>query len=130
MQCLLSGDDGGLDAAEVAEAAALRRLSTIAAAHAEAEPVLLKLDSQIAATLDKNTRAATAAKTNAIADELSRAAVGFDTAVAALADVSARAALIAFEATGLANFSTSARLEVPARYRSCRPYWANMRRWF
>jgi hypothetical protein len=110
----LSGDDGGLDAAEVAESAALRRLSTITGAHAEAVQVLLKLESQIAATLDKNTRAATVAATNAIADELARAAAGFDIAVAALADTSSRATLIAFEATGLVNFSASARLEVPA----------------
>lgn len=110
----LDGDDGGLDAAEHAEGAALRRLSTITAAHAEAEQALVLLDGQIAAALDSKTRTATAAETVALADELVQAAAGFDIAVAALANVSTRAALICFEATGLASFSNSSRVEVPA----------------
>jgi hypothetical protein len=110
----LDADDGALDAAEHAEAAALRRVSTIAAAHAEAEQVLVRLDGQIAAALDVKTRTTTASKTVALADELVQVAAGFDTAVAALADTSSRASLIVFEATGVANFATSARVEVPA----------------
>jgi hypothetical protein len=110
----LDGDDGGLDAAEHAESDALRRLSTIVAAHAEAEKLVALLESQIAAMLDKKTRAATAAETNAIADELIQAAAGFDVSTGILADVSARAALISFEATGLASFTERSRSEVTA----------------
>jgi hypothetical protein len=110
----LSGDDAGLDAAEHAEAAALRRLATIEAAHSEADRVLALLEGQIAARLDETTRAATAAETNALADELIQAAASFDIAIRQLGDISNRAALISFEATGLANFSASSRVEVPA----------------
>jgi hypothetical protein len=109
----IEGDDAGLDAAERAGSAATTRLATITAAYAEAEQVLAKLDGQIAATLDKNTRAATAVEANAMADDLIQAAAGFDIAIAALADVSIRAASIVFEATGLAAFSASSRTEVP-----------------
>jgi hypothetical protein len=44
----LSGDDGGLDAAEAAERAALHRHSTLSAAHTEAGKLLALLESQIA----------------------------------------------------------------------------------
>jgi hypothetical protein len=110
----LDGDDGALGHAEIAESAALRRLSTITAAHAESENLLALLESQIAATLDKKQRVSTAAETNAMADELIQAAAGFEIAVAILADVSSRAALISFEATGVATFATTSRLEVAA----------------
>jgi hypothetical protein len=44
----LSGDDGGLDAAEAAERAALHRHCTLSAAHTEAGKLLALLESQIA----------------------------------------------------------------------------------
>jgi hypothetical protein len=72
------------------------------------------LEGQIAARLDETTRTATAAETNAMADELIQAAASFDIAIRQLGDISTRAALISFEATGLANFSASSRVEVPA----------------
>lgn len=108
----LSGDDSALDAAEQAEGAAVRRLNTIVAAHAEAEGILTLVEGEIAVTLEKKLRAASAAETNTIADELVQAGAGFDIAIGVLADVSSRAGLISFEATGLANFSTSSRIQV------------------
>jgi hypothetical protein len=110
----MSADDAGLDSAEQAEAAALRRLATITTAYAEAEQILAKLDGKIAAVTEKTLRTATAAEANAMADDLIQAAAGFDIAIAALADVSIRAASIVYEASGLAAFSTSSRTEVPA----------------
>jgi hypothetical protein len=110
----IDGNDALLDTAEHAEAAALRRLTTILAAHTEAEQVLASLDAQIAAALDKTLRTATAAQTNALADEFLRAAKTFDAAITILADISDRAVPIVYEASGLANFSASSRTEVPA----------------
>lgn len=109
----LDGDDAGLCASEVAGQGAVARLAIISDAYAAAEQILASLEAKIAAASEKTLRAATAAEANAMADDLIQAAAGFDIAIAALADVSTRAALIVFEATGLASFSTSSRTEVP-----------------
>lgn len=110
----LSGDDAGLDAAEVAGAAALLRLSSIAAAHTEAEQVLAKLDNQISAALDAKTRAATAREAEALASDLEQAGASFDIAINALAAITAKVSPFVFEARGLEAFSTSSGTEVPS----------------
>src|ERR1700721_2004180 len=69
----LDGDDGGLDAAEIAERAALHRHSTLSAAKAEADKMLSFLEESIATVTDQKTRAATAASVNELADELTEA---------------------------------------------------------
>lgn len=108
----LDGDDAALDAAEAAEHTAQRRHGTITAALAETEKLLALLESQIAEAADKKLRAATAAETEALADEFSQAAAGFDISTGILAEVAARAALVCFEATGVANFAAASRPEV------------------
>jgi hypothetical protein len=112
-RCAIEGEDAGLDGAEQAEVAALRRLTTITAAHAEAEQILTKLDGQIAAASEKTVRAATAQEANTMADELLQVAKTFDVAIGQLANISNRATSIVFEASGLSNFATSSRTEVP-----------------
>jgi len=110
----MDGDDGALDVAEAAEAAAQRRLGTIVAAHAEAGKLLALLETQIAEITDKKLRVATAAEVVALADELAQAGAGFDASTALLAEVAGRAVAVTFEATGLNVFSASARVEVGA----------------
>jgi hypothetical protein len=110
----LDGDDGGLDAAEAAERAALHRHGTLAAACGEAGKLLALLESQIAETLDKKTRAATALATNALADELVEVAAGYHASTSALAEVATRALAVTMEANGLAVFTASSLIEVAA----------------
>jgi hypothetical protein len=69
----LDGDDGGLDAAEASERAALHRHGTLKAAHTEAGKLVALLDGQISEMNDAKTRSATNAATLALADELTQA---------------------------------------------------------
>jgi hypothetical protein len=109
----LDGDDSGLDAAEAAEHGALRRLSTIGAAHVEAGKLLALLESQLMTIADEKQRRATAASANGLADDLVQAAASFDIAIAELAALTAQASPIVFEANGLQAFATSSQTEVP-----------------
>jgi hypothetical protein len=109
-----SADDAALARGEALLHEAERRVATLLPVLSEIENSIPAFDREIADLAEKNLRAATAAETNAIADELIQAAAGFDIAVGILSDASARAALISFEGTGLASFSVSARVEVPA----------------
>jgi hypothetical protein len=109
----LTGDDGALDAAEAAEAAALRRHGTIVVAHAKAEEVLALLEGQVAAMLDAKVRAATAAAIEAIADEIEKSGESFAIGAAALAQAAKHAALVTPDAAGLANFAANVMVELP-----------------
>jgi hypothetical protein len=110
----LAGDDVALDRAEVDEGAALRRHSTIVAALAEAGKVVALLESQLAETIDKKTRAATAAATAELADELKQAGESLDIALGTMAEVAGRVLLISVEGNGLSVFVSSAKVEVAA----------------
>jgi hypothetical protein len=110
----LAGDDGALDSAEAAEGAALRRLTTIRAAHAESEKSLALLEDQLATMADQKQRTATADETNAIADALAQAGESFDIAITELVTLTAKVAPFIFESRGLEAFSTSSAIEVPA----------------
>jgi hypothetical protein len=109
----LDGDDGGLDAAEAAERAALHRHGTLAAAQTEASKLLAVLDEQLAAQLDKKTRTATAAEVTALADAFLQAGESFEIANSELVKITAKAALFVFEARGLEAYSASSAIEVP-----------------
>jgi hypothetical protein len=108
----LAGDDAALDIAEAAEAAALRRLSTIFEASAVADKVLVDIEAKIAANADQKQRTATAAEVTALADELIEAAAAYDASTAALNEVCARAKIVTIEFEGMVNFTTSSRTEV------------------
>jgi hypothetical protein len=110
----LDGDDGGLDAAEAAEHAALRRLSTIGAAFTQSEKLLALLEAQIETMADQKVRAATAAAATALADELIEAGAAFDTSTAILVEVAGRAAAVTMEASGLAVYTASSLVQVAA----------------
>jgi hypothetical protein len=109
----LDGDDTGLDTAEHAEAAALRRLGTITVAYAEAEQVLAKLENLISAALDDKTRRATAAETEALASDLEHAGESFNIAITTLAAITAKVSPFVFEARGLEAYSASSGVQVP-----------------
>jgi hypothetical protein len=110
----LSGDDGGLDAAEAAEHTAQRRHGTITAALAESKKLLTLLESQIAEVADKKQRSATAAEVEALAADIEQAAESFDIAISALSAITAKIAPFVSEARGLEAFSASSKIEVPS----------------
>jgi hypothetical protein len=113
----LDGDDGGLDAAEAAERAALHRHGTLSAAHTEAAKLLALLESQIVEMLDKKTRTATALATNALADELVEIGAAYHASTSALNEVCSRVLTFTTEANGLSVFLTSSLIEVAAAIR-------------
>jgi hypothetical protein len=110
----LDGDDGGLDAAEAAERAALHRHGTLSAAHAESEKLLALLESQLETMADQKLRAATSVATLALADELVEIGAAFEASTIALNEVAGRVLLISAEGNGLAVFTSSAKVEVAA----------------
>jgi hypothetical protein len=110
----LAGDDSALDSAEAAEGAALRRLTTIRAAHAESEKSLALLEDQLVTMADQKLRTATADETNELADALAQAGQSFDISISELVTLTTKAALFIFESRGLEAFSTSSAIEVPA----------------
>jgi hypothetical protein len=110
----LDGDDGALDAAEAAEHASLRRLSTIGAALGESEKLLALLESQLATLADQKQRAATTLATNALADELVEVADAYLASTSALHEICVRAQAVTMEANGLVAFLTTSLTEVPA----------------
>jgi hypothetical protein len=112
-QAALKGDNRGLDAAENAGAAALRRHATIVAAHAEASKMLTALSEQIATMTDQKARTATASEVSALAADLAQAGASFEIAVTELVTLTERASSIIYEAGGLRNYAASSKIEVP-----------------
>jgi hypothetical protein len=110
----LDGDDGGLDAAEAAERAALHRHGTLSAAHAESEKLLALLESQLETMADQKLRAATRVAALALADELIEAHASYDASTSALNEVCSRVLAVTTEANGLVTFLTSSLIEVAA----------------
>jgi hypothetical protein len=110
----LSGDDAGLDAAEVSERAALHRYGTLAAAHAEAVKMLAFLNESIETVTDQKTRAATSVATLALADELVEVAAAYDASTRALNECATRALAVSMELNGLVVFTASSVIEVAA----------------
>jgi hypothetical protein len=110
----LAGDDGALDSAEAAEGAALRRLTTIRAAHADSEKALALLEDQLVTISDQRLRTATADETNELADTLAQAGQSFDISISELVTLTAKIAPFIFESRGLEAFSASSKIEVPA----------------
>lgn len=110
----LDGDDAGLDRAEASLRAAQDRRSTLKAAATQLEQQLSVLEQTKAENADRKLRAETAAVVELLAREVIDAAAAFDATAAALADCTARAAPIVFEATGVQHFALIARAEIPA----------------
>jgi hypothetical protein len=110
--CALSGDDTGLDAAEATERAAAQRHVTILAARAEAGNLLADLETQLDSVNDKRVRAATAAATNNLADEMIEAGDNYLTATKLFHAVCSRALTVTQEAQGLEAFTRASGTEV------------------
>jgi hypothetical protein len=110
----LSGDDVGLDAAEASEAAAQRRLASLRAAHAESGKVLATLEMKIAEASDKKTRTATAAATDALADELVEVSDAYVASTALFHTVMGRVKAVSVEGHALEVFTAASITEVSA----------------
>jgi hypothetical protein len=110
----LSGDDANLDKLEAAERAAQHRHGTLSAAHTEAGAMLAFLQESLDTAADQKLRAATAATTNALADELIEGHAAYDVATSALSEIYSRVLAVTMEANGVAVFLKGSLVEVPA----------------
>jgi hypothetical protein len=108
-----SADDAALGRGEALLRASQDRVTTLAPALAEKEQHLAKLEAEHAAMIDKRTRASTAAQVAQMAIDIETAAKDFDTAIAALAEITGLAAKFCPDAVGLNQFAESCRLQVP-----------------
>jgi hypothetical protein len=111
------GGDDTLERAEASQRAAVHRVGTLKAAHAEAEKLLALLEGQVATMLDAKVRAATAAAIEAVADEIEKSGESFAIGAAALAEAAKHAALVTPDAAGLANFASNVMVELPPAIR-------------
>jgi hypothetical protein len=107
-------DDATLDAGEAKLDKAERRVLTLRPALADKETLLAALEAARAETLDKKTRATTAAEITALTDELIEVASAHDASTGALAEVCARALIISSEMSGMAVFTAASRTEIAA----------------
>jgi hypothetical protein len=106
-------DDAALARGEALLRASQDRVTTLAPALAEKEQHLAKLEAEHAAMIDKKMRASTAAQVAQMAIDVETAAKDFDTATAALAEITGLAARFCPDAVGLNQFAESSRLQVP-----------------
>jgi hypothetical protein len=107
-------EDAALAAGEAKLRDTERRVATLVPALAEIEKLLVRLEADRAEMLDAKLRAATAAATNELADEMIEAGAAYDASTAVLNEVCTRAQAVIFEATGLSVFTASSRVEVGA----------------
>jgi hypothetical protein len=110
--------EGAVDAALAAGEAKLRdterRVATLAPALDQIEKLLIQIEVDRDAMLDKKIRAETAAATLALSDELTEIGAAFEASTIALNEVAARVVLISAEGRGLSVFTASAKIEVAA----------------
>lgn len=106
-------DDMLLDKAEAALRASQDRATTLASAITDAEQHLVTFEKAQAEYQDQKTRAATAAECEKMATDLEAVAMEFDAAVTGLAAITERAALHVYEASGLNQYASASRLQLP-----------------
>jgi len=112
-QAALKGDDADLDRAEVSLRAAHDRSKTLKAALAHLEQELAALERTKAEIADGKLRAETAAKIELLVRNMTDVAAEFDAVAARLAEHTARAVPVLWEARGLDEFITIGRAQVP-----------------
>ncbi len=105
--------DDALTNAESKLRAVQDRRVTLRAALTKAEALVSRLEKERDDEADKAQREKTGAEIELLAREVIDAAAAFDSAAAVLADISARAAPIVPEATGVQNFALITRAEIP-----------------
>jgi hypothetical protein len=105
--------DPALVNAEIALDTAERRVSTLQPALAEADKLVALLESQLAETLDKKARAATAAECDALAVDLEAVGKEIVPPMTRLAALGERATKFCLDAGGLTSYAALSRTQIP-----------------
>jgi hypothetical protein len=106
--------DPALVSAEIALDEAERRVSTLQPALAEAEKLLTLLESQLAETLDKKLRAATAAEVEQMAVDIETIAQEIDPILQRMIAITGRAfAAQIWDSNALLTYATASQMQIP-----------------
>jgi hypothetical protein len=112
-QAALTGDDAELDRAEASLRAAQDRSATLKTALTEVDQQLEGLERTKAEIADRKLRAQTAAEIELLVRNMADVSAEYDAAAARLAELTARAVPLLWEARGLDDFINVGRAQVP-----------------